>query len=243
MGQSDLYDPSFVSRLFDEMAQTYGVVNLLSSFGVARHWRRQCVRSVEIRSDATVLDLMTGKGELCPDISTFLSEDGEIIAIDFSSAMCDRARKQVGASGKRRIRIIEANALDCPIEDESVDYVFSTFGLKTFNQTQVRQLAAEVKRVLRPGGQFAFLEISVPSRRLLRWPYLAYINHVIPVIGRMFLGNPDNYRLLGVYTLAFGNCKQAMESFVEAGLDVTYQSFLLGSATGFYGQRPLGATD
>ena len=41
------------------------------------------------------------------------------------------------------------------------------------------------------------------SRRLLRWPYLFYIKHVIPWVGRAFLGNPQNYRMLGVYTEEF----------------------------------------
>jgi len=238
MAQRDLYDPSFVRGLFDEMAKTYGAVNLISSLGVARHWRRLCVRSIEIKSDATVLDLMTGMGELCGDISTFLSEDGEIVAMDISSVMCDRARKQAGSLGECSFRVVEANALESPIEDASVDCVISTFGLKTFNPTQIRQLAAEVNRVLRPGGQFAFLEISVPSNRLMRWPYLAYVNHFIPLIGRLFLGNPENYSLLGVYTSEFGNCEQAVDSFAEAGLDVTYQSFLFETATGFFGHRP-----
>jgi len=237
--QEKLYDPKFVQRLFDEMAQTYGAVNLVSSLGFAWQWRRQCVRSIEIESNATVLDLMTGMGELCPDITNFLGDDGNILALDISPVMCSRAQQHVTSIDSSRFLVIEANTLDCPIEDESVDYIFSTFGLKTFNQEQFHQLALEVKRILRPGGQFAFLEISIPSWRLLRWPYLIYINYVIPMIGRMFLGNPENYRFLGVYTTAFGNCNQVVTSFAEVELDVTNQTYFFGCATGFIGRKPV----
>ena len=43
-----LYDPRFIAHLFDEMSQTYGFVNLVSSFGFSHRWRKQCVKSIPI---------------------------------------------------------------------------------------------------------------------------------------------------------------------------------------------------
>ena len=238
MTQPDLYDPSFVSDLFDEMARTYGVVNLISSFGFTIRWRRQCLRSIEITPSSTVLDLMAGMGELGPDIAQFVGDDGRIIAVDFSPVMCERAWQQFTKGDWCQFEVHQADALVCPVDDESVDYVVSTFGLKTFNSDQLATLAKQVHRVLRPGGQFTFLEISVPESRLLKWPYLAYINWIIPWVGRLALGNPDNYRMLGVYTMAFENCRQSVEIFTDAGLDVDYKRFFFGCATGITGRKP-----
>jgi ubiquinone/menaquinone biosynthesis C-methylase UbiE len=95
-----------------------------------------------------------------------------------------------------------------------------------------------VAQVLRPGGCFSFVEISVPSSRWLRWPYLFYINRVIPLIGRAFLGNPDNYRMLGTYTVAFRDCRRALAAFAGAGLVVQPASYFFGCATGVYGHKP-----
>lgn len=242
MTQTDIYDPLFVRGLFDEMARTYGVVNLISSFGFAWRWRRQCLRSIDITRSATVLDLMTGMGELCPGISRIVGAEGAIIALDISPVMCERARRLIPASSHPRFEVLQADALDCPIDDESVDFVVSTFGLKTFNSEQLATLAREVHRVLRPGGQFAFLEISVPTSRVLQVPYLAYINRIIPLLGRFLMGNPENYRLLGVYTMAFGNCRQALSSFAAAGLEVQYHSYFFGCATGLTGHKPKQAS-
>ncbi|WP_420631513.1 class I SAM-dependent methyltransferase [Candidatus Leptofilum sp.] len=234
----DIYDPPFVRRLFDEMAHTYGIVNLISSFGFARRWRRQCLRSIEIAPGSSVLDLMTGMGELCPDLLKILGVNGSVQAIDISPVMCARAKQHASAKDPLRLCVIQANALNCPIDNESVDYVVSTFGLKTFNLRQLAALANEVSRVLRPGGQFAFLEISVPRARILHLPYMFYLNHIVPMIGRLAMGNPDNYRLLGVYTSTFRNCKTAVDYFTAADLHVQYQSYFFGCATGITGLKP-----
>ena len=239
MAQLDLYDPAFVSRLFDEMARTYGVVNLIASLGFARRWRRQCLQSIPIPPNATVLDLMCGMGELCPDLLRMLGPEGRIHALDLSPAMCAEARKLHSTHDPTRLHIIQADALNCPIADESVDVVISTFGQKTFHRQQLIKLGEEVHRILRPGGQFSFLEISVPKFRLLQWPYMAYLHYIIPWIGKLAMGNRENYRLLGVYTDAFQNCRHAVDAFTAAGLHVQYQTYFFGCATGISGWRPL----
>lgn len=61
--------PDHVRRLFGEMAATYGVVNLASSFGFCHRWRRQCVSFAPIEQGMAVFDLMSGMGELWPGIA------------------------------------------------------------------------------------------------------------------------------------------------------------------------------
>ena len=60
---------------------------------------------------------------------------------------------------------------------------------------------------------------------------------MIPWIGKCLLGNPDNYRMLSVYTCAFENCAPLVELFEAAGLHVTYHEFFFGCATGLSGVR------
>jgi ubiquinone/menaquinone biosynthesis C-methylase UbiE len=48
------YSPAHVIKLFDEMARTYGAVNLISSLGFSHFWRRACVRSLAIRRGESV---------------------------------------------------------------------------------------------------------------------------------------------------------------------------------------------
>ncbi|MEM7813222.1 MAG: class I SAM-dependent methyltransferase [Planctomycetota bacterium] len=238
MTEPDLYEAQFVRGLFDEMAGTYGAVNLIASLGFCVVWRRQCARAIDVGPDDAVLDLMTGMGELCPSLAVRLGDGGRLLALDISPVMCARARRLTPLGEPTRYEVIEADALDCPLPDGSVDAVFSSFGLKTFDDARLAVLAKEVARVLKPGGRFAFLEISVPPWPPLRWVYMFYINRLIPLIGRLCLGNPDNYRLLGVYTEAFGDCRRVVPPFEAAGLTVELKSYFFGCATGVIGQRP-----
>ena len=84
MARDDLYDPIFIRGLFDEMAATYGPVNLLSSFGFCIRWRRQCLRLIDFRPGSTVLDLMCGMGELGSDVADRIGGHGSLLALDLS---------------------------------------------------------------------------------------------------------------------------------------------------------------
>ena len=99
------------------------------------------------------------------------------------------------------------------------DAVVSSFGLKTFDREQQRRLAHTVARLLKPGGTYSFVEISVPPFLPLRAAYMFYLKWLIPLIGRLLLGNPDSYRMLGAYTQAFDNATHFAGCLREAGLE------------------------
>lgn len=230
----DLYDPQFVKRLFDEMAGTYGIVNTLSSFGFNRRWRRQCLRAIQVPAGGQAVDLMTGMGELCPDLSNFLGAEGRILALDISESMCRKASEK---TSHFPVTVVQADVLTYEFAPASADVVVSSFGLKTFSREQLETLAHKIYRILKPDGVFSFVEISVPKWWWLRGPYMFYLGRIVPLIGALFLGNPDNYRQLGIYTNAFQDCGEALRLFREAGLETEYQSFFYGCATGLCGRR------
>ncbi len=240
MANQLLYDPSFVKQLFDEMSATYGVVNLLSSFGFARRWRRQCLRAIPIRPGDRIVDLMTGMGELVPDAARRTGGRGSVTAIDISPRMCERARRHTDGRLPCPVRVIEADVLASDIPAGSADLVLSSFGLKTLDASQLRVLGRQIHRILAPGGRLSAVEISVPPSRWLRPIYMFYLRRLIPFIGALFLGNPDNYRLLGVYTAEFGDCSDACRALSESGLEVQMVSYFFGCATGIVGRKPAG---
>lgn len=238
MNPTSRYDPTFVRDLFDEMSGTYGLTNTISSFGFCRRWRRQCVELAEIRPGMVVYDLMTGMGECWDFVRARLAGRGSLVALDFSAAMCAQAREKAAGVTEVPVEVLEQDMLANSIPEESADCVVSVFGLKTFSHEQQRVLAGEVARILRPGGTFALAEISVPPSRVLRAPYFAYLHYCIPPIGRVFMGNPDNYRMLGVYTEAFESCAAFQEMLLEAGLESRLESLFFGCATAVRGRKP-----
>jgi demethylmenaquinone methyltransferase/2-methoxy-6-polyprenyl-1,4-benzoquinol methylase len=118
------------------------------------------------------------------------------------------------------------------------DVVVSSFGLKTFDREQQRQLARKVAQLLKPGGSYSFVEISMPSFRPLRAAFMFYLKRVIPLVGQALLGDPECYRMLGAYTEAFGNATHFADCLKNAGLEVLPVSYFFGCATGARGGKP-----
>ncbi len=230
----DIYQPAFVMRLFDEMSRSYGIVNYVASFGFAERWRRQCASKLKLPAGAFVLDLMSGMGELWPSLFKRKNGNIKVAAVELSHEMCKRSTQN---THRYQVSVLQADALALPIADGSVDAVVSAFGLKTFCPAQKQQLAREIARVLKPDGQFSLIEISLPKSTLLRLPYMFYVNSVIPLVGRLFMGNPDNYRMLGVYTERFGNSATTCQYLHEAGLEARFESYFFGCATGVSGRK------
>lgn len=217
------------------MARTYGAVNLVSSFGFAARWRDLAIAALPAATPRRrVADLMSGMGELWRSLARLTPDVREVVAVDLSAEMLRRASVPENLLVTCRVE----DVLHTDLEPASFDVVVSTFGLKTFDSGQQERLAHVVAELLRSGGSYSFLEISVPRAAMLRRPYLFYIDRVIPIVGRLFLGNPENYRLLGAYTHAFGDCRHFAACLASAGLTTELRSHTFGCATGVVGRKP-----
>lgn len=232
--QPPRYDEAYVRELFDRMGRTYDVVNLISSFGFSRLWRSQCVAKARISPGDVVCDLMAGGGECWVPI---FRKEASIVSIDFSRVMSERQTELQERLG-RPIDIRCENALSTSIDDGSIDAVVCAFGLKTLTTGDMTLLAGEVFRILKPGGRFSFLEISLAEGwwlgPLFRW----YVRCVIPFIGKVCLGDIECYRMLWRYTRAFGSCSGFVDQFRQAGLSATTENHFNGCATSISGFKP-----
>jgi demethylmenaquinone methyltransferase/2-methoxy-6-polyprenyl-1,4-benzoquinol methylase len=241
MSERAAYDNESIRALFDEMSETYGLVNLITSFGFSARWRDQAIAALAALSAPSelrrVADLMTGAGELWRSIARRLPAATDVVGVDLSRGMLSRARRSWPFASS----LLLEDALHPSLEPGSFDAVVSSFGVKTLNHGQQAALAEQVARLLRPGGAYSFIEISVPPSRPLRWLYMFYLKRVIPLVGWALLGNPANYTMLGIYTEAFDNCRHFATCLTSVGLEAEYVSYFFGCATGVCGRRPASA--
>lgn len=233
---TDLYSSDFVAGLFDSMSSTYGLTNYVSSFGFTERWRHRCVEQLPIHAELkNGYDLMTGMGELWASLDQRF-EKATVTALDISPIMLVQAEKNASRY-PYKISLQQADVLQNDIPDDCADFIVCSFGLKTFNEIQLGKLADEVARLLKPGGVFSFIEISVPQNAL-RPVYMFYLKKLIPLIGRMFQGDADNYRMLGIYTENFKDCGMFHKFLLEKGLESNFRSYFHGCATGVSGKKP-----
>lgn len=236
---SDIYSAQFVKTLFNQMSKSYERMNYITSFGFSLRWRKQFITSLPTSGhNIEIIDLLTGMGESWDAIFSQYP-NCHLTALDFSEEMLKYAESKNEKYYNKKINIIKSDILNNTIPDNSYDIVTCSFGLKTFNENQLRVLAAETNRILKAGGCFSFVEVSSPSNTILKGLYSFYLGSIIPILGRIFLGNPNDYKMLWQYTAAFGNCKRAVEIFKQEGLQAEYSSFFYGCASGVYGSKQL----
>jgi len=234
--EKKIYDPEFVENLFDRMSNSYERINTLFSFGFTYFWRKGMIsKIVESRNgNLEIIDLMTGMGETW-DIIENTYPGSKLTGLDISEGMLKRARRKSKEKYNDSVIVIKENVLDNSLESGHYDLVLSAFGLKTFDKDQVLQLAKEVKRILKPNGEFVFVEISKPSNYLLNIFYQLYIGKITPIITKLLLGDPIEYRMLWEYTKRYKNSDWVKEIFEEVGLTTKYDSYFFGCATGIHG--------
>ncbi|HET9242053.1 MAG TPA: bifunctional demethylmenaquinone methyltransferase/2-methoxy-6-polyprenyl-1,4-benzoquinol methylase UbiE [Gaiella sp.] len=168
--------PNEVRRLFDRIAPVYDAMNRVMTAGLDRSWRRLAVEAV-VQPGDRVLDACCGTGDLAVAAER---EGGVVTGLDFSPRMLERARRKSDT-----IEWIEGDLLALPFEDGSFDAATVGFGVR--NVADLEHALGELRRVLRPGGRLAILEITQP-RGLLRPFFALWFDRVVPLLGRLLPG-------------------------------------------------------
>ncbi|MDN3351172.1 ubiquinone/menaquinone biosynthesis methyltransferase [Actinomadura sp. DC4] len=184
--------PATPQELFDRVAPRYDLFNSLLSGGSDRRWRRRAARLVAPPPPGgTVLDVATGTGSLAIAVAD-AAPDAEVTGCDINAAMLAVGEKKIAERGlARRVRLVRAPGEDLPFEDGSFDAVCIAFAIDDMSDR--RRCAAEMTRVLRPGGRLVLLELAVPEQPVLRSAYLGGLA-VMSLLGRA--RGMDGYRHL-----------------------------------------------
>lgn len=234
---SDIYEPKFVKQLFNQMSGSYERMNYITSFGFSIRWRKQFLNKLgKSEQNLNIIDLLSGLGENWAYLKQNFP-NATFHALDFSEEMISHSRNKGNKVFKNQLNLLCENILQSNLESNSFDIISCAYGLKTFNEQQLEILAQEISRILKPNGKFSFVEVSKPKNRLLYYPYSFYLSKVIPVLGKLFLGNSNDYKMLWVYTENFGNCIWVQEIFEKYNLQVNFENYFYGCATGIYGEK------
>jgi demethylmenaquinone methyltransferase / 2-methoxy-6-polyprenyl-1,4-benzoquinol methylase len=174
--ESGILQPEGVRSMFDRIAPVYDAMNHVMTVGLDRRWRRLTAAAV-VQPGARVLDACCGTG----DLSLAAEREGGIVTgLDFSGEMLVRARRKSDT-----IDWVEGDMLALPFADGAFDCVTVGFGVR--NVADLRCGLLELRRVLRPGGRLAILEITQP-RGPLKPFFSLWFDRVVPLLGRVLPG-------------------------------------------------------
>lgn len=169
--------------MFDRIARRYDLLNGLMSLGMHRVWRRIAVRSLLAHNGRDFLDIGCGTGDVAIAVLR-KTPSARVTGIDVSGDMLALARTKTQAAGLAdRIVYQQADATTLPFADASFDGIISAFCIR--NIVDHSAALAEMRRVLRPGGTVAILELAAPRNPFLKGIHNTYTHHLIPILGRL----------------------------------------------------------
>src|SRR4029077_20678797 len=119
-----------------------------------------------------------GTGDLA--VAAVKAGAGEVVGLDFSPRMLERARAK-----HRAVTWLEGDVLGLPFPDADFDAATVGFGVR--NVADLPGALAELRRVLRPQGRVAILEITTPTGLLAPF-YRLWFDRVVPLLGRALKG-------------------------------------------------------
>jgi demethylmenaquinone methyltransferase / 2-methoxy-6-polyprenyl-1,4-benzoquinol methylase len=225
-----------VREMFTSIAPRYDLLNHVLSMNVDRVWWNRTARvfsEVLRRPDAEVLDLCCGTGDMAFALYRRLNgAPTKITGADFSHAMLVRAGQK---SGDRKIRWVEADALNMPFATGQFQLVTSAFGFR--NLANYDRGLAEIYRVLAPSGEVGILDFGEP-KGLLGKLYRVYFRRVLPAIGTLISGVRGPYAYLPASVLRFPSPDEMLQRMRAAGFrDVSWTPYTFGIAGLYRGKK------
>jgi demethylmenaquinone methyltransferase/2-methoxy-6-polyprenyl-1,4-benzoquinol methylase len=163
--------------MFDRIAPVYDAMNRVMTAGLDLRWRRLAAAAA-VRPGDRVLDAACGTGDLA--LADRRAGAASVTGLDFSPRMLARARRK--APG---LAWVEGDLLALPFAEGVFDAATVGFGVR--NVADLERALSELRRVLRPGGRLAILEITRP-RGALRPFFSLWFDRVVPALGRLLPG-------------------------------------------------------
>lgn len=209
----------WVRRMFSRIAPRYDLLNHLLSFNIDRGWRKALMNRlapVLHSSDAKVLDLCCGTGDVLIDLQSIAP--APVIGADFCREMLVSAQRKAGRLGFSA-PLIEADALQLPFRDASLDAISIAFGFR--NLANYGAGLREFHRVLKSGGVLAVLEFSHPPGAITKAAYGFYSRVLLPVAGSLVSGSRQAYAYLPESIRRFPSAEDLRAMLIAAGFGQT----------------------
>ncbi|OGO32984.1 MAG: hypothetical protein A2Z29_07105 [Chloroflexi bacterium RBG_16_56_11] len=220
--------------MFTAVPPTYDLVNRVITLGMDRRWRGLTARACLENSPRRVLDVGCGTGDLTIALARLAGEGTEIVGIDYSLPMLERARQKAAKNGVvGRVRFVQGEATALPYPDVSLDCVGISFAFRnlTYRNPLGGPHLAEVARVLRDGGRYVVVESSQPLNPVIRALFHFYLRAFVRPVGTVLAGNPSAYRYLSESAARFYPPREVREMLLGSGFRrVGYRPLFFGAA-------------
>jgi ubiquinone/menaquinone biosynthesis C-methylase UbiE len=154
-----------VAAVFDRAAEVYDTaIPFFARFG------KRLVELADVRPGESVLDLASGRGACLRPAAEAVGTGGRVVGVDLAPKMVELLREDLQRLGLRQSSAMVGDATHLDLADNEFDVALCGFTLMLLHDP--KRAAAELIRVLRPGGRVA---VSMPTGAGPEWSFFGEI--------------------------------------------------------------------
>ena len=116
------------------------------------------LKELDIFSGQTILDAGCGNGYMSKEFSKLVKDSGKVYAIDPDDHVIEVLAGEI--KGSNITPILGDITKTTPLESSSIDLIYLSTVLHGFSRSEVGGFQGEVKRLLKPNGILAIVEIK-----------------------------------------------------------------------------------
>lgn len=203
-----------VAGMFGRIARFYDLLNRTLSMGLDQRWRKALAAEVRMGTTNVVLDLAAGTLDVALAVRKAHPE-ALVPALDFCPPMLSQGRRKLRGNNATYILPVAADARHLPLADNSADCITMAFGIRNILPREAA--FTEMLRVLTPGGRACILEFGSGKERIWGGVYNAYLNHILPRMGKLVSGDSGAYGYLAETICAFPSASELEDELRAAG--------------------------
>lgn len=148
-----------VSDVYSKIAPLYDVWARLTEGNA----RSRCLELAAIRDGEDVLEVAVGTGLAFLEILE-ANPSGHNEGVDITAAMLMRAEKKAARTGHQHYRLRVGDAFDLDFPSDSFDVLINNYMFDLLPERDFPEVLEEFKRVLRPGGRLALVNMTQGTR-------------------------------------------------------------------------------
>jgi demethylmenaquinone methyltransferase / 2-methoxy-6-polyprenyl-1,4-benzoquinol methylase len=222
----------YVKGMFSRIARTYDFMNVLMSFGQDGAWRRFVVNKARPSKGGLALDVATGTGRIAQETAR---RGTNVVGIDSCPPMMVQGRNE-GVGAGEPVFFAGGDALNLPFPDSTFDCATTGFAMR--NVTDIEAVFREMVRVVKPGGRVVCMEVGKPRWRVTRLFHQVYTRGVVPLMGRLIVGDSDAYSYLPNSMGKFPPPQELARIMIRAGVrNVRWKQLTFGAVAIHWGEK------
>ncbi len=116
------------------------------------------LKELNILPGQTIVDVGCGNGYMSKEFSKLVHHSGKVFSLDCAKEAIEKLKEDTGGTN---IEPMEADITrKTPIDDKSADLIYLSTVFHIFSKEQIGNFQKEVKRLLKPNGKLAIIEIQ-----------------------------------------------------------------------------------